>query len=233
MKLMRGKGLPVMNRLILASQSPRRMALLRTCGIDYVAMSADIVEEPRLGEHPIPTAIRLAREKAEAVRDGEAGPLKWILAADTIVADGDEILGKPADANQAYAYLTRLRGRSHQVITGVCLYQPGRPDPVTDFAATRVTMRDYAEDEIEAYIACGDPFDKAGGYAIQHPHFRPAASVEGCFTNVVGLPICRVHALLTNAGWGDLFPLPGGCGDQTDCGFRTTEEKMEGRGRSA
>jgi septum formation protein len=209
-----------MEQLILASQSPRRMALLRTCGIDYVAFPADIVERPISGEQPKDTAVRLAREKAEAVCRAWAKEPRWILAADTVVAVDGELLGKPTSADQAAQFLLQLRGRTHQVITGLCLVHSEKVAPSLDAVTTQVTMRAYAVQEMRAYIASGDPYDKAGGYAIQHPVFRPVQSMEGCFTNVVGLPMCHVHSLLEGVGWNSPFALPRGCDHQDHCGFR-------------
>jgi septum formation protein len=199
------------------------MALLQTCGIDYRVESAAILETVQPGEQPADAAIRLAREKAEAVGHRTAFASQWVLAADTVVADGSDILGKPIHAEQARDFLLRLRGRSHQVITGLCLLHPGMENPQVEAVTTRVRMRDYAAEEIESYIASGDPFDKAGGYAIQHSSFRPVAAYEGCFANVVGLPICRVYALLEAAGWTGLSILTEGCRTQKNCRFRSKE----------
>jgi MAF protein len=208
-----------MKRLILASKSPRRMALLRTCGIDYVAIPANTPEEPRSGESPRNIVLRIAREKAESIR--RQG--KWlectILAADTIVADGDEILGKPANINQAREFLAQLRGRTHRVITGISLWAPDSDTPLIESVETSVRMREYTEAEMEEYLCTGDGMDKAGAYAIQHSVFQPVASWNGCYTNVVGLPVCRVYNLLRGIGWEGMTALPKGCQDQSDCGF--------------
>ena len=115
-----------------------------------------------------------------------------ILAADTTVADGDTILGKPADADEARAMLRRLRGRVHQGYTALTLLDTATGRSVTEVAETHVPMRDYTDAEIEAYIASGDPFDKAGSYAIQNAQFHPVAGLRGCYANVVGLPLCHL-----------------------------------------
>jgi septum formation protein len=179
-----------MERILLASRSARRMALLRSCGIDYEVAPADISEEPKAGELPAETAERLAYEKAAAIRSRPGGAQRWILAADTLVVDGTVSLGKPRDASQARQFLQGLRGRTHQVITGVCLYSPGQPEPAAEAVSTDVVMRSYSDEEADAYIATGDPYDKAGGYAIQNLLFHPADRIQGCLTNVVGLPVC-------------------------------------------
>lgn len=178
-------------RIILASSSPRRQALLSQLGLGFDVVKPDIDESRRLDESPLRYAERLSREKAEAV----AAPLDdrpcLVIAADTIVIDHEgALLGKPADAAAARRMLRHLRGRDHQVITAFSLrHNLAPPLIITRHERTLVTMRDYTDAEIDAYIASGDPFDKAGGYAIQHEAFQPAARIEGSFSNVVGLPL--------------------------------------------
>jgi MAF protein len=212
-----------MKQLLLASESPRRIALLRTCGIDYVVFPANIQERPLAGEFPIDTALRLAREKAEAVKCRAEWSKYFILAADTLVVDGETILGKPADRKQAGEFLKSLRGRTHRVITGVCLLSPGQPDAQLDFVETSVCMRDYSYAEVTAYLDSGDAMDKAGAYAIQHPLFRPVSAFSGCYANIVGLPVCRVRQMLETAGWEGLPSLPDGCREQSECGFQNEQ----------
>jgi septum formation protein len=205
--------------LILASESPRRRELLRQCGIDCEVSPVSIDEEPHAGEEPEQTALRLARGKAGAALRLSSGREGWILAADTVVADGPAVLGKPRDRSQAEEFLLRLRGREHRVITAVCLIRcPGGAEE-TDIAVTAVRMRNYSAAEIRAYVAGGDAMDKAGAYAIQHPSFRPVESIRGCYTNVVGLPLCRVYALMERGGPRPERPLPDGCRTGTTCGF--------------
>ena len=147
------------------------------------------------------SALNVAAAKVHAV---SATDDEIVLAADTLVVDGDEVLGKPVDSEAARAMLRRLRGQAHQVLTGVAL----RRGPVAGadcvawggVVSTRVIMRDYADADIDAYVARGEPFDKAGGYAIQDEVFRPVAAVEGCYLNVVGLPLCAVTAGLRALG---------------------------------
>ena len=207
--------------LILASASPRRRQLLAALGIPFTVDVADI-DESRVGaESPEVHVRRLAEEKARAV--AARHPSDVVLAADTIVVLDGRILGKPRDAEAARAMLRALRGRAHQVITAVAVALPQKPshaktqrvqrnqesrfqnDVSSDLDIATVVMRDYSDAEINAYIASGDPFDKAGAYAIQNPEFRPAARLEGCFAGVMGLPLAMAARLLTAAG---LAPTP-------------------------
>jgi MAF protein len=210
-------------RLILASVSPRRRELLRQCGIDCEVQSANIEEAWREGETPDGTALRLAREKARDVLRCLKGSDAWILAADTVVADGPAVLGKPRDTTQAGEYLRRLRGREHRVITGVCLLHSPSEKEFTAVETTGVRMREYSPAEMDAYLASGDALDKAGAYAVQDPSFRPVDSMAGCYTNVVGFPMCRVYDLLEQTGWNPSRPLPEGCRAGGACGFAALE----------
>ena len=212
-------------RLILASSSPRRRALIASLGQYFDIMKPDIDEDIRRGEPPLDYVSRLSREKAAAVLtqlsgtdDPEAGGFV-VLAADTIVLAADTIgieqdgglLGKPRDADEAWDMLKRLRDRPHEVHTAFALHRSADEHPVwTERVRTVVTMRPYSDEEIAAYIASGDPFDKAGGYAIQHPGFHPVAQIDGCYNNVVGLPLCRVKTALASIGWGGVTA-PDGC----------------------
>lgn len=201
-----------MAEFILASSSPRRRELLGRLGITFRILKPDIDESQRTGEAPLAYVQRLSREKAVAVA-GQLNTVATVLAADTVVilsADTmgiDEvgmILGKPADAAEAKAMLQRLRGRVHQVCTAMTLLvlaADGSQSLSTQVTRTDVTMREYSDVEIEAYIATGDPFDKAGSYAIQHPVFQPVARIDGCYTNVVGLPLCTLQTMLSAVGW--------------------------------
>jgi MAF protein len=184
-------------RLILASASPRRSVLLARLGVPFEVRPVSVIEEVD-SANPAIVASRLARMKAEAARLTEPGAL--VLAADTVVAHRGAILGKPRDAAEAEAMLLRLRCRMHRVITAVAVLPPGRRQPIVRHAKTRVLMRPYTDEEIEASIARGDPFDKAGGYAIQDPLLRPVESYVGCYCNVVGLPLWTTAELLRRAG---------------------------------
>lgn len=213
-------------RLILASESPRRQDLLRQCGIAFTAAPAQVEETARDSETPEETALRLARDKARAAARRLDSESALILAADTVVADGAQILGKPANIAQAREFLQRLRGREHRVITGVSLLRAPGGKEWTDVAVTRVRMRAYAPAELEAYLATGDGMDKAGAYAIQHPVFRPVDSIDGCYANVVGLPMCKVYALLEAAGAPPARPLPDGCRTGQACAFSNEMDDM-------
>lgn len=201
---------------ILASSSPRRRELLASLGVDFTIYKPEIDEYKRTDETPQAYVERLSIEKAEAVAgqlaaaDQLGGPA-LILAADTVVilaADtigietNGELLEKPRDADDARHMLRRLRGRAHLVVTAITLLRLGHPTKMlTRATSTTVHMRDYADDEIEAYIATGDPFDKAGSYAIQHEGFHPVDHIEGSYSNVVGLPLETLRAALADIGW--------------------------------
>lgn len=171
-------------------------------GWTFTTRPVDIDESPLGGEAPEQYVLRLAKTKALAAG---LNPGEVVLTADTTVADGAQILGKPADAPEARAMLRGLRGRQHTVYTAIGvrggLLSDNSPDQViTDLCAAQVWMRDYSDGEIEEYIASGDPFDKAGAYAIQHPEFKPAERIEGCYACVMGLPVCHVLRALAQFG---------------------------------
>ncbi|MBN1438342.1 MAG: septum formation protein Maf [Anaerolineales bacterium] len=205
--------------LVLASESPRRRELLRQSGIGCIALPVSIDEEIRPGEDPQEAAVRLACKKARAASLVLSGLEEWILAADTVVADGKTVLGKPCDRRQAEEYLLRLRGRAHRVITGVCLLRLPSGEEASAAAVTAVRMRNYSDPEIAEYLSGGNALDKAGGYAIQDSSFRPVESINGCYTNVVGLPLCLVYGLLEEAGNPPARPLPEACRTGNGCGF--------------
>jgi septum formation protein len=198
--------------LVLASASPRRQELLRNAGISFVVQPADIDETPRDGESPRDCAERLAREKALAV--SRTRPADCVLGADTIVAVEGTILGKPRDTADAVRMLRMLSGRVHQVITGVCVVEavgrgqgsgasanPGsvheEPSGLsTASETTLVTMSELSDADIREYIATGEPMDKAGAYAIQGGAARWIPTIEGDYSNVVGLPMALVGRML-------------------------------------
>lgn len=175
-------------RLILASSSPRRRELIASLGIAFDIMKPDIDETQHPDENPLDYVERLSREKASAVADMLDDPAV-ILAADTVVILGDEILGKPIDADEARTILKRLRATQHLVCTAFTVLDTQSGKKTTQHVKTVVHMRAYGDDEIEAYIATGDCYDKAGGYAIQHPQFKPVRDLDGDYNNVVGLPL--------------------------------------------
>jgi len=175
--------------LILASNSPRRKQLLALTGWNFIVSAADVDESQLENESPADYVLRLAEKKARAI---QVNANSLILASDTTVVDGRDILGKPKDDVEAIAMLTRLRGRTHQVYTGVALLRKSDASLLTDLCVTDVPMRNYSDEEIHAYVATGDPLDKAGAYAIQHSGFSPVASMTGCYASVMGLPLCHV-----------------------------------------
>lgn len=185
--------------LVLASASPRRQELLRSAGIAFTIQPADIPEEPLVGETPRIFAERLAREKAMAVLDRR--PKDFVLGADTIVIVDQQIFGKPRDSDDAIRMLKMLSGRSHEVVTGVCLAgsaQGRRVDVRSE--TTMVTMTELTDDEIRSYVATGEPMDKAGAYAIQGKASRWISRIEGDYFNVVGLPVSLVFRMLREHG---------------------------------
>jgi MAF protein len=187
-------------QLILASGSPRRRALLAYLGVPFRVVVPEVEEDvaPTTMGKPEELAEALALAKAEAVAKKEREGI--VIAADTIVVDGDTILGKPADGSEAEATLRRLRAREHRVITGLAVVNAGSGQRAASHVVTAVRMRRYSDGEIAAYVARGEPLDKAGAYAIQDERFHPVASYDGCYCNVVGLPLKALVLLLRRAG---------------------------------
>ncbi len=195
----RAATLRARSELAAATSSPRRVEILRKLGLRFASAAPD-VDEP--APPPGADAVELARERALAkarsaasLRDSGA-----VLGADTVVELDGEALGKPRDAADAHRMLWALRGREHRVVTAVALVDAATGEETDGFRASRVVMRDYSDAEIEAYVASGDPLDKAGGYAVQSAAFSPAAEVRGCWLNVVGLPVCLTLKLAARFG---------------------------------
>jgi septum formation protein len=186
------------NPLILASSSPRRQELLRRLGVVFEVATADIDESQHPDERPIDLVQRLAQEKALAVV--VRLPKYPVLGADTIVVLDGEVLGKPADAGEATAMLRRLRDRPHTVWSAVYACHPALSRVAAALNQSTVWMRSYSDDEIAAYVASGDPMDKAGAYAIQHPGFAPAERISGCYSGVMGFPLGDVAQVLRAIG---------------------------------
>jgi MAF protein len=196
--------------LLLASASPRRRELIKLPGLPVETTSVDVDEVPLPGERAAEMARRLSREKALAAarqvriphphKDAWQSTFRILLASDTVVSLDDEPLGKPRDAAEARSMLQRLRGRVHQVYTAITLIDLRTDRLIADLACSAVPMRNTTGEEIEAYIASGDPFDKAGAYAIQHDGFRPVENFSGCYANVMGLPLCHVARSLRKLG---------------------------------
>jgi septum formation protein len=188
--------------LILASSSPRRQELLQEIGVPFQVHAANINEDQRPGEAPMAYALRLAREKAQAVL--AQYPQSYVLGADTIVVLRGEVLGKPIDHADAARMLRLLSGRAHEVTTAVSLIAPFIVAPgtlaETRASTTKVYFREIAEAEIQQYVAGGEPMDKAGAYAIQGGASRWTDRIEGEFSNVVGLPLSLVTEMLKITG---------------------------------
>jgi septum formation protein len=218
--------------LLLASASPRRRELIKLLGLPVETTSADIDETPLDHEAAPDMARRLSCEKAQSIasslrcaqgrlfrlhtalqpRSGCKCPSSLIIiASDTTVALEGEPLGKPLDAADARSMLRRLRDRVHQVHTAITLIDAALDQAITDLATSDVQMRAYSDRELDDYIAGGDPFDKAGAYAIQHNGFHPAENFTHCFANVMGLPLCHVTRSLRNLGIKPLNDVPTVC----------------------
>ncbi len=204
-------------KLILASASPRRREILQNAGIAFDVLHTSIPEKQRRGESPRAFVLRMAAAKAEAARaDLGAGGQRPILGADTVVVVEGKTLGKPSSAPDARRMLRLLSGRSHQVLTGLCLLYPtagrsakaSRKQIVREagwkegwkrdarVASTTVKFRRLTRDEIDGYVASGEPFDKAGAYAIQGRASKYVEWIDGCYFNVVGLPISLLYEML-------------------------------------
>ncbi|GIV15078.1 MAG: Maf-like protein [Armatimonadota bacterium] len=187
--------------LILASASPRRRELMSLLGIPFRTVPANIDETPPDGRSPEETAVHLAREKALAVAQNELDAV--VLGADTIVVCNGESLGKPRDAEEALEMLRRLNGREHQVFTGVALLEVRHGTVVReqcDAVCTLVRFRKVGDEHLRRYIATAEPMDKAGAYGAQGYGSTLIERIEGCYFNVVGLPVSRVCAMLE--AWG-------------------------------
>ena len=184
---------PNIGKLVLASASPRRRELLASLGLEFEISVPNIEESSLPNEQPRDFVERLAREKAAAI---QADDETVLIAADTIVVQGNRILGKPVDEAEALDMLSGLSGQSHEVITGVCI-QKGLSVNVFS-VSTHVIFRTVDKQEIIRYIASGCPMDKAGAYAIQGGAAHMVKEIRGSYTNVVGLPLCEVHELLAS-----------------------------------
>ncbi len=187
--------------IILASGSPRRRELLAQAGFEF-KVEVSNADENVIEESPEQMVEELAARKAEAVvrLHNKAEDNCLVIGADTIVVDGTEILGKPLDQMDAARILEQLRGNTHKVLSGIALYNLTTGDIQTRLVCTEVKMREYTEDEIQEYIASGDPLDKAGAYGIQNRAFNPAPEFSGCFANVMGLPLCHLAVLMKDVG---------------------------------
>lgn len=191
-----GEGKLTMN-IILASGSPRRRQLLEQLGLSFTVQSSDVDESVEPGLSPAAMVEQLSLRKGQAVAE-RVGPDSLVLAADTVVALGDAVLGKPQDRAKAVSMLTSLSGKTHQVYTGVTLLGGGRR--VTEHETTAVTFRSLSREEIVAYVDTGEPMDKAGAYGIQGYGALLVERLEGDYFNVMGLPLCRLGRMLAAFG---------------------------------
>ncbi|RMG94692.1 MAG: septum formation protein Maf [Chloroflexi bacterium] len=196
------EGACLMKTILLASQSPRRRELVQLLGLPVLVWPANVDEDAVFHVDPAHMVIDIARLKAEAIvhQRGDLPGNSVVVAADTIVVLNGRLLGKPANESEAWHMLQALRGCTHQVHTGMVIIDAETGQTVSGVNTSLVTMRPYTDEEIAAYIATGDPMDKAGAYAIQHPTFRPVAALEGCFTGVMGLSVCQLVVLLNELG---------------------------------
>lgn len=200
---------------ILASISPRRKALLGLFQQPFEVLPADIDETEILGETPGDYVSRLAKTKAEAVAQRLPGA-KLIIAADTTVADGNEILGKPIDQDDAKRMLIQLQGLTHQVYTAITIMVSEEDRVLQDLCLSHVPMREYTDQEIEAYVQTKDPLDKAGAYAIQHKGFHPVVGFKGCFASVMGFPACHLARNLEKIGYIPAIKIDSACQQYLD-----------------
>lgn len=184
--------------LILASGSPRRRDLLALLGLPFTVQPSAVEESNHARETAAEMVTRLSQAKARALLPETHSGL--IVAADTTVCLDGEVLGKPTDPDDAVKMLRRLRGRAHTVFSSVTLLDAQTAWTRTELAESQVWMRDFGDEEIAAYVASGDPLDKAGSYAIQYADFRPVARIAGCYANVMGLPLCHLYCMLREAG---------------------------------
>lgn len=187
-----------MRKIILASKSPRRKALLEQMGLQFSCVPAEIDEKTGPNCSPIEAVRAIARNKADWVAG--RGHRGLIIAADTVVICDGRVLGKPIDENDACHTLNMLSGKSHQVVTALCLLDTGRGKYFLEHEVTRVFFRIIKEEEIRAYVASGEPMDKAGAYGIQGRGAVFVSRIEGCYSNVVGLPLYRLAQMLQEQG---------------------------------
>jgi septum formation protein len=187
-------------KLILASASPRRAQILRDAGISFSVLSSAVDETPYAGETPHQMVQRLANAKAELVSARAVGPA-ILIAADTVVVVDGQVLGKPRSTDDARRMLQLFSGRTHSVVTGVSLIRLPEMDRRQFVETTLVTFAALSRDEISRYLATEEPFDKAGAYAIQGYAGRYIPRIEGCYFNVVGLPLARLVSTLQELGW--------------------------------
>ena len=185
--------------------------MLTWTGWDFIIRPVNVDESPYPGEIAGDYVLRMAETKARAAADEGVQPGEIVLAADTTVVDGTKLLGKPADQREAAEMLRELRGRIHLVYSALAVYLPEDDSLLTDLCVSPVPMREYSDGEIEAYIESGDPFDKAGAYAIQNRSFRPVINFSHCYASVMGLPLCHLVRTLRKIGIPSVLDVPAAC----------------------
>lgn len=193
-----------MTRFILASSSPRRRELLASIGVEFDVVPSHVPEEHQPGEAPEEYVARLSREKAHAI--AAQHPSRWIIAADTTVLLGDQLLEKPLDEHDAARMLSLIAGRTHTVYTGVTVQNVERRYQETRVAESEVRMLPLPPEDVEWYVRTGEPMDKAGAYAVQGMGAMFIDSIHGSYTNVVGLPLAMLFQMLRKAGIDPLRP---------------------------
>ncbi|MDZ4184714.1 MAG: Maf family nucleotide pyrophosphatase [Desulfuromonadales bacterium] len=194
--------------IVLASASPRRKELLERVGVICAVVPSDINEDYIPGESPREHVLRLAQEKALEIAGRADVPGRWFIGSDTVVVRDNAILGKPIDAADAAAMLTSLSGRSHEVLTAFTVLDREQSTTISEVVCTAVRFKELTAAEISGYIASGEPFDKAGAYAIQGIGVFMVQAINGSYTNVVGLPLCEVIDALEHMGAVKLFATP-------------------------
>lgn len=194
--------------IVLASASPRRRELLAQVGIEFQVVPSNADETLLMHETPDAHVIRLSCDKAMEVANRQDQTGRWFIGSDTVVVRDNDILGKPTDAAEAAVMLTSLSGRSHRVISGYAVFDRQSQRTISAAVTTKVFFKNLTSQEIEGYIATGEPFDKAGSYAIQGIGSFMVPKVEGSYTNVVGLPLCEVIAALEELEAIKLFAAP-------------------------
>jgi septum formation protein len=186
------------NAIVLASESTRRVDILRTLGISFSIIPPDIDERRKRDETIRDYVLRIAQEKAKKV--GTHFPDKWVIGADTIVVHKGKVLGKPKSEEEAMEMLTALRGKWHKVLTGFCILNMSKQTSYEDVVETKVFIKDLTDEEIRRYIKTSEPFDKAGSYAVQGKGGFMVKEIKGSYSNVVGLPICEITDILLSLG---------------------------------
>jgi septum formation protein len=194
-----------LQEIVLASRSPRRRELLAQVGISFQTVPSNADETLLDDESPEEHVVRLSSAKAMEVAGRQAQTGRWFIGSDTVVVRDEDILGKPADATEAESMLASLSGRSHRVISGYAVHDRLSGRTLSAAVITKVFFKNLTSQEIGGYVATGEPFDKAGAYAIQGIGSFMVPKIEGSYTNVVGLPLCEVIAALETLGAVELF----------------------------